>query len=801
MKRNLLCWIFPLTFTFIFTFTFTSAQDFNIQYRSHVAYPGYTCSSEWGYVDSTGNEYALVGTSFGVSIVDITDPDNPVIKFNVLHTPSFWREIKTYGHYAYATNENGGGLLVIDLSQLPDTFYQYSFIYTDPNGNQQNDGHELWIDEHGRLYIYGGAYWYGTGGATMFDLTQDPINPPFLGRYENHYIHSGFVRGDTLWASEIYDGQIEVVNVSDPANAYPMASFLTPNHFTHNSWPTHDDHYLFTTDEVSGAYVTSYDVSDLSNVTELDRVQSNPGTSVIPHNVHLLTDTFAVTAYYCDGVVVFDVSEPDNMVKVASYDTWPYSCGGYNGTWGAYPYFPSGTLILSNIEDGLYVLTPTYIKACRLEGTVTDSVTGAALPNARVQFINAQEYDFTDLTGVYKTGTGIAGTYAVKVTYPGYETKVITNISLTNGVVTQLDIPLKQSTPITLNGVVVDSETNAVIPYAHLHFDDDLAFTYDATADANGNFSISSFHTNAYNVFAGKWGHQTRKDSVWISTSLNTLVVKLPRGYYDDFFFNEGWSTSGNASSGSWLWATPIGTDTLYQWYNPYADLANDFGNKCLVTGNNSVYADGDDVDGGYTKITSPLMDLSFYADPHISYDYWFSTSNDSISNDSLILFLSNGITTVAVDEYTEVNAPQSQWVHREFDVADYILPTNTMNISFYAVDHPDENILEAGVDKFMVSGIMIPTDVKDILANHLLKLFPNPFHDASIIQYDVSSFNAKNFSIEVYDVVGQKVKDIALQKSQGTLTLGNDFGDGMYIIKLVADGKMIDQLKAVKAK
>jgi len=773
-----------------------------MQLRSHVAYPGYTCSSEWGYVDSLGNEYALVGTSFGVSIVDITDPDNPVVKFNVVHTNSFWREIKTYGHYAYATNENGGGVLVIDLSQLPDTFYQYSFIYTDSTGAEQNDGHELWIDEHGHLYIFGGAYPSGnTQGATIFDLTQDPINPPFLGAYENHYIHSGYVRGDTLWASEIYDGQVEVVNVSDPANCYPMASVLTPNHFTHNSWPTHDDHYLFTTDEVAGAFVTSYDVSDLSNITEKDRVQSNPGTTVIPHNVHLLNDTFAVTAYYCDGVVVFDVSEPDNMVKVASYDTWPYACGGYNGTWGAYPYFPSGTLILSNIEDGLYVLTPTYIQACRLEGTVTDSVSGALMPSVKVQFINAQEYDLSDLSGVYKTGTGIAGTYSVKATYPGYETKVINNISLTNGVVTHLDIQLKQSTPFTLNGVVVDSETNAAIPFAHLHFDDDILYTYDVTADASGNFSIPGFNTNAYDVIAGKWAHQTRKDSVWISTSLNSLVVKLPRGYYDDFFFKENWSASGNSNAGSWVWATPIGTDTLGQWYNPYADLANDFGNKCLVTGNNSFNVDVDDVDGGYTIMTSPVMDLSVYADPHISYDYWFSTSNDSIANDSLIVFLSNGFTNVMVDQYTEVNAAQSQWVHREFTVADYIQPTTTMAISFYVADHPDENILEAGIDKFMVSGTMFPTHVKDIFGNHLLRLFPNPFHDVSIIQYDVSSFNTKNLSIEVYNVVGQKVKDIILAKLQGTLTLGNDLADGIYVMKLVADGKMIDQLKAVKTK
>ena len=31
----------------------------------------------WGYVDSLGNEYALVGAKDGVSVVDVTDPANP----------------------------------------------------------------------------------------------------------------------------------------------------------------------------------------------------------------------------------------------------------------------------------------------------------------------------------------------------------------------------------------------------------------------------------------------------------------------------------------------------------------------------------------------------------------------------------------------------------------------------------------------------------------------------------------------------------------------------------------------------
>jgi hypothetical protein len=97
MKKNLLLSLFTTLFL-----SATFAQDFNMTFRSEVIYPT-QCASIWGYVDDQQNEYALVGTYNGVSIVDVTDPDNPVVLFNVNHTPSAWRELKTYGHYCYAT--------------------------------------------------------------------------------------------------------------------------------------------------------------------------------------------------------------------------------------------------------------------------------------------------------------------------------------------------------------------------------------------------------------------------------------------------------------------------------------------------------------------------------------------------------------------------------------------------------------------------------------------------------------------------------------------------------------------------
>ena len=57
------------------------------------------------WVDSAGNEYAIVGTNDGTSIFDLSDPANPNEVLFVPGMNSIWRDVKTYGHYAYVTTE------------------------------------------------------------------------------------------------------------------------------------------------------------------------------------------------------------------------------------------------------------------------------------------------------------------------------------------------------------------------------------------------------------------------------------------------------------------------------------------------------------------------------------------------------------------------------------------------------------------------------------------------------------------------------------------------------------------------
>ena len=72
-----------------------AAQNTNIQYRSNIPYA--ELSNIWGYVDTTGKEYALVGANNGLSIVNVSNPAQPFKRFFIPGPTSSWREVRTWG--------------------------------------------------------------------------------------------------------------------------------------------------------------------------------------------------------------------------------------------------------------------------------------------------------------------------------------------------------------------------------------------------------------------------------------------------------------------------------------------------------------------------------------------------------------------------------------------------------------------------------------------------------------------------------------------------------------------------------
>ncbi len=431
----------------------------NIQFRSNLPFAGQTCANICGYA-ANGKEYALVGNQTGTGIVDVTNPTSPLLLKQVTALNSVWREIKVYQHYAYVTTEVAGqGLQIIDLTKLslpvPDVDVK-SFKGPDGNLVSINNIHSLHIDTlKGFLYAFGGSSTVlingvntSVNGAVVLDIKTDPWNPRYVGNYNGNYIHDGFAINDTLYGGHIYAGYFSIIDFRNKTAPVVVNTQTTPTTFTHNTWRSDDGKTIFTTDERAASYVAAYDVSNPLSIKLLDKIRSPAVENAIVHNTHVLND-YLVTSWYTEGVTIVDAHRPQNLVQVGQYDTYDGSGAVFAGAWGVYPYLPSGNLIVSNYTtgQGLFVLTPQYVRACYLEGLVTDMATGLPLSGVSMK-INSADMDkkaVSNNVGNYYTGQVTAGTFSVTYAKTGYVSKTITGIVLANGSITLQDVALTPS--------------------------------------------------------------------------------------------------------------------------------------------------------------------------------------------------------------------------------------------------------------------------------------------------------------------------------------------------------------------
>ncbi|MFZ1688870.1 MAG: choice-of-anchor B family protein [Flavobacteriales bacterium] len=763
------------------------AQNYNLDQLGHVDYQALrssNLSNLWGYADEVGNEYAIVGVngdgsplSGGVSIVDVTDPANPVEVFFMPGPPSIWREIKTYGDYAYITTEANWGLSIIDLSPLPSsTVLPNVTINTFPWQTM----HSLFIDETiGRLYLNGSDV--GNGGVIMYDLTQDPMDPVQVGTFDDYYMHDCYAYGDTLYGAHVYAGFFSIVDVSDPQVPVELSTQTTPSAFTHNVWTDDTRDFIFTTDERDDAYIGSYDISDPLSIVEADRTQSNPGSDAIPHNTYWLHDNL-VTSYYTYGVVIHDVSNPHNMVEVGHFDTSPnFGGGGFNGCWGVYPYLPSGNILASDIEEGLFILGPTFTQACWLEGTVTDQQTTAPINNAHLSILLTTINDSTIIDGTYATGYHEAGAYDVSFSAPGYLDQTVTGVQLVNGQVTTLDVQLVPLVPFALQGQVREETTNTAIAGADvlLRSDDN---TYTATTDAGGSFTIPAMFAGDYVVTAGHWGHVTVCLPVQqLDQNSGVITVDLPVGWYDDFTFDFDWTEAGDASTGAWERGEPDGTDFDGNTSNSDADVTNDCGDIAYVTGNAGGNAGDDDVDDGYTALTSPTFDLSSYFLPAVHCARWFFNDGGmGTPNDELVISLTNGIDTVQIDQVDVGSPGNGSWVEITWSDWTSLPATANMRLIVRTADEPVGHIVEAGLDKFWVEDLS--SAGLEEAASAGIMVWPNP-NDGS---FTISAPGAIGGTLHLFDAQGRAV-DAQRSITAAQTRIAEVLAPGIYVVRVSA--------------
>ncbi len=325
----------------------------------------------WGWHDGAGNEYAIVGSTAGTYFVNVTNPTAPVQCDFVAgrRTNCIWHEVKTYQNYCYIVSDDASpnSLIIVDMSYLPDSVH----VVYDENTLFER-AHTIWVDGS-HLYcasVNGGSV--VNSGMAVFDIS-NPVAPVLIRKIEDDYpglfsyAHDMYVRNDTVFASCGYDG-LYIFKLD--ANNHFVSLGLLDNYFNqgynHSSALSRDGHTLYFCEEVpDGHPVRSVDVTDLSNINILTTFVSQVGAT--PHNPFIIGD-FLFIAYYQDGLQVYNISNPLLPVKVGFFDTyWQNDASGtfqspaYKGAWGAYPWLPSGNMIVSDMQNGLFVLDVSVV--------------------------------------------------------------------------------------------------------------------------------------------------------------------------------------------------------------------------------------------------------------------------------------------------------------------------------------------------------------------------------------------------------------------------------------------------------
>ncbi|MBO6574875.1 MAG: choice-of-anchor B family protein [Rhodothermales bacterium] len=342
----------------------------------------------WGWTDpETGAEYAIIGMNDRTSFVDISFPENARVVGWLPHSgaaPSPWRDVKVYANHAYVVADFAGlhGLQVFDLTQLREVTGDPMEFAMTAHYTGFGSAHNVAINEEtGFAYAVGASGGDDCAGGLHMINIQIPDTPRFVGCFA----HDGTGRAGTGYTHDVqcvqYDGPDQdyqgqeicfgsnetAVSISDvTVKGRPVALSKAEYPgvaYAHQGWLTKDKRFFMLGDELDErggepARSIIFDVSDLDDPVYVTDYLAT--TRSIDHNLYIVGD-FAYQANYTAGLRILDMSTPEVPREIAFFDTTPTRRGtGFSGAWSVYPYFESGSIVVSSIGEGLFVLKATH---------------------------------------------------------------------------------------------------------------------------------------------------------------------------------------------------------------------------------------------------------------------------------------------------------------------------------------------------------------------------------------------------------------------------------------------------------
>jgi len=349
----------------------------------------------WGHVDlNDESEYAIIGLENGIAVFNVTDATNPTEVGTISGRSSTWRDIKVYQYfdqkdnrwkaYAYGTVDGTTDYVtIIDLTDLP---HSISLV-------EKNQA----VTKAHNVYISNVDYTYNTAlndKTPVLQLVGSPrvggafesyslANPASITRLNNQHFGSGYThdgssihiddnRAQTTCGDQsctifidFNENEMKLWDITNPeaTNKLGEVSYsdvTTSQQYIHSGWGSEDNQYVFLHDEFDeqkaglNSTVRIFSINDLDNPMQVG--QWTGPTRAIDHNGFVRGNRYYISNYE-RGLTVLDITDAANPVEVGFFDTYtPSNSASFNGAWGVYPFLPSGNILVSDINSGLYVL-------------------------------------------------------------------------------------------------------------------------------------------------------------------------------------------------------------------------------------------------------------------------------------------------------------------------------------------------------------------------------------------------------------------------------------------------------------
>ena len=634
----------------------------------------------WGYVSPSGREYALMGLSNGTGFVEVTNPGSAQIIAFISGPASLWRNVKTYQNYAYSVSEGGGGIQIFNLANIDSGVV--TLVNTVDAGAATPATHTMIINEQtGFLYRMGG----GSNGLRIYTLkpttaapTASATNPVLVASWSTKYTHDGAVFNWTTGAyagKEIFfacgglnggqtDTGVDILDVTNKSAITVIGRFTYSNaNFCHQLWLSGNRRYAYINDELDEDNRGIYNVGRIMDIANLAAPVAagtyTTGLKSIDHNEYV-HNNLLFCSNYTAGLQIFDLTNPASPQRVAWFDTHPDDdanpAASFNGLWSNYPYLPSGTILGSDIERGLFVLRlgvePATIAMADGDPSVFDS----------------------------------------------------------RGERVQADVVPVAGASIASGGVVLHTTVAGVTTDTPMASDDGTRWIARAPMIACGlpvDWSVEAFMSD---------GTSVRYPVVGTLPAVSALTWDVRAD--DACEATTGWTVglAGDlAYAGTWINVDPNGNEA-----QPEDDRSPSGKKCWITgNGPPGGAAFSSDLDGGTTTLTSPAFAVPAGSDPWVRYWRWYSNNTGSNPNsDSMPIQISgDGGATWTQLELVSENA--GRWVEKAFRVRDFVVPTaGSVRLRFIARDLGGDSNVDAGIDDVQVYEFSCPSTVEGDLDN-----------------------------------------------------------------------------------